>query len=93
MEEIVIGKDVCQAEMMTFGGINIMLIKGARGALGCAYLNLAAAEKFDHALAIVSGVKTYEDMLNTEVKAVSPAATAAGVKPGMSGREALEIMQ
>jgi uncharacterized protein YunC (DUF1805 family) len=40
-------------------------------------------------LAIVSGVKNYDDMLKAEVKAVSAAAAALGVAAGMSGKEAL----
>ena len=67
-------------------GIKILLIKAGKGALGCGYINMAAAEKFNHALAIVSGVASYEDMLAAEVKsclaifftenlAISPATT------------------
>ena len=93
MEKILVEDKAMMAGSMDMYGVKILLITSGKGALGCGYINLAAAEKFGHALAIVSGVKTYEDMLNAEVKAVSPAAAAAGVKPGMSGREALEIMQ
>ena len=74
-------------------GVNILRIKGSAGALGCGYINMAAAEKFNHALAVVSGVTDYEDMLEAEVKAVSSAAEALGVKVGMSGREALKKLK
>lgn len=89
METISINSTALPAEKIEFSGINIMMIKVPKGALGCAYINLNAAEKFSHALAIVSGVATYEDMLNAEVKAVSSAASALGVSVGMSGKEAL----
>ena len=49
----------------------------------------ATADKTGDALAIVSGVKNYDDMLKAEVKAVSAAAAALGVAAGMSGKEAL----
>ena len=35
------------------------------------------------------GGASYEDMLQAPVKAVSPAAEALGVRPGMTGRDAL----
>ena len=60
--------------------------------LGCGYVSLAAAEKFGHALAVVSGVASYDDMLAAKVGAVSTAAAALGVETGMSGREALGMM-
>ena len=69
-----------------------MLINAKNGSLGCAYLYLAAAEKFNHALAIVSGVASYEDMFNAEVKSISDAAAAMGVTVGMNGFEALKMM-
>ena len=89
MEKIIFENQEFDAGSWDMYGVKILLIKAARGALGCGYLNLEAAEKFGHPLAIVSGVATYEDMLNAEVKAVSSAASALGVSVGMSGKEAL----
>ena len=51
-----------------------------------------AAEKFGHALAIVTGVSSWDDMLSAEVKSVSAAAEKLGVVPGISGKEALKIL-
>ena len=73
-------------------GANLLVIKAGRGMLGCGYLNVATAEKLGHALAIVTGVSGYEDMLRAEVKQVSSAALALGVVPGMTGAEALKKM-
>ena len=89
MEKIIVDGVTMEAGCMSIGEINILLIKTAKGALGCAYLNMAAAEKFDHALAIVSGVANYDDMLKAEIKSVSSAAAEMGVTVGMSGKEAL----
>ena len=41
----------------------------------------------------MSGVKTHDDMLNAEVKAVSIEAARLGVRIGMKGEEALEIFR
>ena len=67
----------------------ILMIKARHGILGCGYLSLETAEKVGDAMAIVSGVKSFDDMLDARIKAFSTAAAARGVVSGMSGREAL----
>ena len=67
----------------------ILVIRAPRGLLGCGYISAETATKVGDALAIVSGVANYDDMLNAVVKAVSPAAEALGVRPGMTGADAL----
>lgn len=67
----------------------ILVIRAAHGLLGCGYISPETAAKVGDALAVVSGVASYEDMLRASVKAVSPAAEARGVRPGMTGRDAL----
>ena len=67
----------------------ILVIRAAHGLLGCGYISVETAAKVGDALAVVSGVADYEDMLHASVKAVSPAAEALGVRPGMTGRDAL----
>ena len=67
----------------------ILVIRAARGLLGCGYISVDTAAKVGDALAVVSGVSGYDDMLRAPVKAVSPAAEALGVRPGMTGRDAL----
>ena len=68
----------------------VLMIRGKKGLLGCGYLSVATADKTGDAVAIVSGVKNYDDMLKAEVKAVSAPAAALGVAAGMTGKEALE---
>ena len=67
----------------------ILVIRAARGLLGCGYISVDTAAKVGDALAVVSGVSGYDDMLRAPVKAVSPAAEALGIRPGMTGRDAL----
>lgn len=71
----------------------LLLIQGQNGMLGCGYFNLAVADKLGSAMAIVTGVRCYDDMLNKEVVGVSARAAEMGVVPGMTGREALTIMK
>ena len=67
----------------------LLISKGSKGVLGCGYLNVEAFNRGGEAGAIVTGVRTHEDMLKAKVVAVSEAARALGVAPGMSGEEAL----
>lgn len=78
-------------DAITFATKNtiILVIRAAHGLLGCGYISVDTAAKVGDALAVVSGVANYEDMLRASVKAVSPAAEALGVRPGMTGRDAL----
>ena len=82
-------------DAITFATQNtkILVIRAPRGLLGCGYISTETAAKVGDALAVVSGVANYEDMLHASVKAVSPAAEALGIRPGMTGRDALLKMK
>jgi uncharacterized protein YunC (DUF1805 family) len=71
----------------------LLIIKGAKGFLGCGYINVETCNKTGEACAIVTGVKTHDEMLHAEVKAVSGAAERLGVRAGMKGKEVLEIFR
>ncbi|MBI4360718.1 YunC family protein [Candidatus Micrarchaeota archaeon] len=58
--------------------------------LACGYVDVTRAEKWNHAMAIVSGVDSFKDMLEAEVKALSPKAEQKGATVGMRGSEFLE---
>ena len=72
---------------------NILLSKAAGGFLGCGYFDVAVSTRVGDAAAIVTGVKTVEEMLASPVVRLSDRAREAGVKEGMPGREALLILQ
>ena len=80
-----------ELDAITFATRNtkILAIRAANGMLGCGYISTETAAKVGDALAVVSGVANYDDMLRASVKTVSPAAEALGVRPGMTGRDAL----
>ena len=52
-------------------------------------MNLEVAEKLGATAAIVSGVKTFEDVLNAEIKAATSKAKALGVEPGRKVRDVI----
>ncbi|MEM2250084.1 MAG: DUF1805 domain-containing protein [Candidatus Bathyarchaeia archaeon] len=70
----------------------LLLVVAEKGFVMCGFLNLEAAERLGVAAAMVTGVKTFEDILNAEIKAATTKAKGLGVQPGMRGEEALKRM-
>jgi uncharacterized protein YunC (DUF1805 family) len=70
----------------------LLIVIADEGFIMCGFLNVEAAEKLGVAAAMVSGVKTFDDVLNANVKAVTSKAETLGVKVGMKGAEALKLM-
>jgi uncharacterized protein YunC (DUF1805 family) len=71
------------------GGPPLILIKGEKGFVMCGYLNAEVAERVGLAAAIVSGVKSFDDVLNAEVKVATSKAKELGVMPGMIVKEVI----
>ena len=67
----------------------LVLIVAEKGFVMCGFLNIEAAERLGVTAVMVSGVKTFEDVLNAEVEAATSKAKSLGVKLGMRGSEAL----
>jgi uncharacterized protein YunC (DUF1805 family) len=65
------------------GGPPLLLIKGEKGFVMCGYLNGEVAERVGLAAAIVSGVNSFEDVLNAQIKTATSKAKELGVGPGM----------
>ncbi|MFB0514205.1 MAG: YunC family protein [Candidatus Bathyarchaeia archaeon] len=70
----------------------LLLIIGRTGFVGCGFINIDAAEKLNVAAATVTGVKSFNDILNAEVKAVTSRAQTKGVRVGMKGKEAVKLL-
>lgn len=70
----------------------LVAIIGEKGFVMCGFLNVNAAERLGVAAAMVSGVKTFDDVLDAEVKAVTSKAETKGIKQGMKGREAVKLL-
>lgn len=71
---------------------NFLLISAKRGYIMCGYLNMETAEKLGDVACIVTGVKTFEDVLKARIVRVSKSASALGLKEGMTGKEALDLL-
>jgi len=59
----------------------LILIKGGKGFVMCGYLNIEVAERLGAVAAVVSGVKSFDDVLNAEIKTATSKAKALGLKP------------
>jgi len=70
----------------------LLLIMGEKGFVMCGFLNVESAEKLGVIAAVVSGVKTFDDVLNGQVKAVTSKAKNLGIEVGMKGADALKLM-
>ena len=70
----------------------LLIIVADKGFVMCGYLNIQAAEGLGVAAAMVSGVRTFEDVLEAEVRACTSRARELGIKEGMKGHEALELL-
>ncbi len=69
--------------------VSLLVLTGPNALLGCGYINAAVGEAFGDPVAIVRGVKSFEEMLKAKVVEVNPTATALGAVVGMTGREYL----
>jgi uncharacterized protein YunC (DUF1805 family) len=70
----------------------LIMIIGSKGLVCCGFINMGAAERLGVAAAMVSGVKTFDDVLNAEVKAATTKAQALGIKVGIRGKDALKLL-
>ena len=70
----------------------LLLIVAEKGFIMCGYLNVEVAEKVGVCAATVSGVNSFEDVLEAEVKAVTTKAQKLGIKQSMKGEKAIKLM-
>jgi uncharacterized protein YunC (DUF1805 family) len=72
-------------------------IHTAKGLVGCGIYDIRSANEFNLAVAIARGtpakpLREPEDLFAAKILEVSNAAEKLGVKPGMTGREAVETL-
>ncbi len=94
MSEIVIAlkNGDARGASLDLGPVKMVYARKSGGFLGCGIFDVAVLDRFGVAAANVRGVSTVEDLLAGSVSRVNDAAAAKGVRVGMTGREALELM-
>ena len=75
---------------VNLGNAPLLIIKGSKGYMMCGYLNIDVAERLGDIAVVVTGVKEFKDMLDSEVKYVTSKARELGIREGMKGIQALK---
>ncbi len=70
----------------------LLVIRAGKGFVMCGYLSMDVANKLGDVAVRVTGVKSFEDVLNAKAVDVSEAAKKLGITIGMPTREALAKM-
>lgn len=95
VKELKIGESYAQGILIREPGgdghPNMIVIECQRGYLMCGYLNMEAASKFGDAAVLVGGAD-FDAVLKNPIKGLTEEAKKAGVKEGMTGAEAAEIL-
>ncbi|MFH0879548.1 MAG: YunC family protein, partial [Lentisphaerota bacterium] len=79
------------------GPLRLVICKTDTGLIGCGLVDVMVYDRFQFPAAKVRAegkplIETVEDALNGIVREVNETAQKRGVKAGMTGREALELM-
>jgi uncharacterized protein YunC (DUF1805 family) len=90
VEQIILKNGVALGIRIDMNVAPVLMIKAEKGFVMCGYLNIEAAEKLGDVAARVSGVNTFEDVLNAKLLQVTTKAKDLGLEEGMVARDALE---
>lgn len=83
--------------VIPLGAINLVNVVTDVGMVGCGAFDVTALNNFGYPAAKVrpsqgSSIATIDDLLKGIVKEVNPAAEKLGLKVGITGREALDLL-
>ncbi|MBM4270696.1 MAG: DUF1805 domain-containing protein [Deltaproteobacteria bacterium] len=83
--------------IIPLGVLNLVAVITETGMVGCGAFDVAALDNFSYPAARVksatgSAIATIEDLLSGVVKDANKAAVERGVKIGMRGKEALDLI-
>jgi len=70
----------------------ILLLVGKKGFVGCGYFSVETANKLGDVMTVISGVRTFEDMLNARIISASEKAQEMGIVAGMKGKDAVKLL-
>ena len=86
---IILENGKAQGFLIELENAPLILIKANRGYVMCGYLNIAAANKLGDIAGRVTGVKSFEDVLNALIVELSENAKKMGFAEGMNARDFL----
>ena len=74
------------------GKAPLLLIQAKKGYVMCGYLNMNTANKLGDIAGKVTGVKTFDEVLNADVVEVSENAKLIGLTQGMKVKDFLNVL-
>ncbi len=92
IEQIKLEKGFALGLKMDMEHAPLLVIRAGCGFVMCGYLNMDVANKLGDVAVRVTGVKSFEDVLNAKAVDVSEAAKRLGITVGMQAKEALNRM-
>jgi uncharacterized protein YunC (DUF1805 family) len=91
-QTITLEKGKATGYCIDLGKAPLLIIQAKKGYVMCGYLNMNAANKLGDIAGKVTGVRTFDDMLNTAVVEISENAKLAGLKEGMNTKDFLNTL-
>jgi uncharacterized protein YunC (DUF1805 family) len=91
-QTILLKKGEATGYCINLGKAPLLIIQAKKGYVMCGYLNMNAANKIGDIAGKVTGVKTFDDMLNAEIVEVSENAKLAGLSQGMNAKDFLNTL-
>jgi uncharacterized protein YunC (DUF1805 family) len=83
--------------VIPLGNVNLVGVVARNGMVGCGAIDVAALDKFGYAAARVRptcgpSVTGIDDLMVAEVKEANEGARRLGIREGMTGKEALDLL-
>lgn len=92
VEQIILEKGSVLGLKMEMEHAPLLVIRAGKGFVMCGYLNMEIADKMGDVAVRVTGVRSFDDVLNAKAVDVSKAAGKLGITIGMPAKEALNKM-
>jgi uncharacterized protein YunC (DUF1805 family) len=95
--EVRLSRKAADGFVIPLGHVNLVAIKTDQGMVGCGAFDVAALDSFSYPAAKVRpslgpSIVDTNDILTGIVKEVNRAGLGRGIKTGMTGRQALELL-
>ncbi|HIH00372.1 MAG TPA: DUF1805 domain-containing protein [Thermoplasmata archaeon] len=89
-QKLKLDKEQVTGYHIDLGKAPLIIIQAKKGYIMCGYLNMNTANKLGDIAGKVTGVKTFEDVLNTTIIEVSEQAKKEGLTEGMNATDFLK---
>lgn len=95
--KISLSRKEAHGHVIPFGPFNLVVVATDIGMVGCGMVDVYALDRFDYPAARVrsrtgGAIATIDDLLEGIVKDVNEAAQRYGIRAGMTGRQALDLL-